>query len=164
MNRELIECLAKARFLSKRSSGISDIRSDGSKCSVENDINATGAEYFAAQAYGQPFNYSIGKRGDGGSDFVIPLSVEVIWLGVDNEGKPRQEGHLIVNPHEPQRWASIYIVVRGSVDEGFEDIGWMPHLALVSLPKKDFGFGDRFACHTKQLKKPELLHALYSVT
>ena len=160
VNRELLECLAKARYLSKRAAGISGYRTDGSECSIENDINATGAEYYAAQQYGQPFDATVGRKGDGGSDFTLPLTVEVVWLGVQKDGKPRDKGHLIINPDEPQRWADIYIVIKGSVDDGFEEAGWITHTALVSLPKKDFGFGEKFACDITHLKKPELLKAL----
>lgn len=160
MNRELIEALAKARYLSKRNVGISSTRTDGSECSIENDVQATGAEFFAAQEYGRPFDASVGKKGDGGSDFSLDLSVEVIWLGVDPEGNPRTSGHLIVNPHEPQRWADIYVVVGGCIEQGFTEIGWMPHKALVQFPKQDFGFGERFACHIDKLKRPEALKNL----
>jgi len=160
LDKELISTLAKARYLSKRAAGISGHRYDGSECSIQNDIDATGAEYFAAQEYNQPFDCTVGKGGDGGSDFSLQLSVEVIWLGVQKNGIPRDKGHLIVNPDEPQRWADIYIVVKGSVDTGFEEVGWIPHSILVTLPKKDFGFGEKFACDISQLKKPELLKAL----
>jgi len=160
MNKELIELLAKARYLSKRAFGISGTRSDGSECSEINDINATGAEYFACQQYNVPFNAGIGAFGDGGSDFSIDLSVEVIWLGAFPSGEPRQDGHLIVNPHEPHRWADVYVVVKGSVDIGFSEVGWITHSALIEMPKKDFGFGPRFACHTSKLKSPNLLKGL----
>ncbi len=156
----LVKALAEARYLSKRAAGISEYRSDGSECSIDNDINATAAEYFAAQSYDQPFDASVGRKGDGGSDFTLPLSVEVVWLGVQKNGQPRDQGHLIVNPDEPQRWADIYIVIRGSVETGFEDIGWISHTALIKLPKKDFGFGEKFCCDIGQLKRPELLRAL----
>ena len=159
-NKELIEALAKARFFSKRSVNISTTRYDGSECSPENDINATGAEYFATQQYNQPFNATIGKVGDGGSDFTLPLSVEVVWLGIKKDGTPRDDGHLIVNPDEPQRWADIYIVVKGSVDDGFEEVGWIPHTHLIQFPKKNFGYGHKFACHISQLKNPHLLKSL----
>ena len=157
---ELIKTLAKARYLSKRAAGISSHRYDGSECSIDNDINATAAEYFAAQQYNQPFDATVGKRGDGGSDFSLSLSVEVVWLGIQKDGSPRDKGHLIVNPDEPQRWADIYIVVKGSVDTDFEEVGWIPHKALIQLPKKDFGFGEKFACDISQLKNPDLLKAL----
>jgi hypothetical protein len=160
MNRELIEALAKARYLSKRNVGISNTRSDGSKCSIENDIQATGAEFFAAQAYNRPFDASIGQRGDGGSDFSLHLTIEVIWLGVDKESRPRTDGHLIVNPHEPQRWADIYIVIAGSIEQGFRELGWIPHKVLVRYPKQNFGFGRRFACHISKLKSPKALKIL----
>jgi hypothetical protein len=157
---ELIKTLAKARYLSKRSAGISGQRYDGSECSIDNDINATAAEYFAAQQYNQPFDATVGTHGDGGSDFTLSLSIEVVWLGVQKDGTPRDKGHLIINPDEPQRWADIYIVVKGSVDTEFEEVGWIPHTALIQLPKKDFGFGEKFACDISQLKRPELLKAL----
>jgi hypothetical protein len=158
--KELIKTLAKARYLSKRAAGISGQRYDGSECSIDNDLNATAAEYFAAQQYNQPFDATVGKNGDGGSDFNLSLSIEVVWLGVQKDGSPRDRGNLIINPDEPQRWADIYIVIKGSIDTGFEEIGWMPHKALIQLPKKNFGFGEKFACDISQLKKPELLKAL----
>lgn len=156
----LVKALAEARYLSKRAVGISSYRSDGSECSIDNDINATAAEYFAAQEYNQPFDATVGKNGDGGSDFTLPLSVEVVWLGLQKDGQPRDKGHLIVNPDEPQRWADIYMVIMGSVETGFKDIGWITHTALIKLPKKDFGFGEKYCCDIGQLKKPELLRAL----
>jgi hypothetical protein len=159
--KELIKTLAKARYLSKRAAGISGQRYDGSECSIDNDLNATAAEYFAAQQYNQPFDATVGRQGDGGSDFDLSLSIEVVWLGVQKDGSPRDRGNLIINPDEPQRWADIYIVIKGSIDTGFEEIGWMPHKALIQLPKKNFGFGDKFACDISQLKKPELLKALF---
>jgi hypothetical protein len=159
--KELIKTLAKARYLSKRAAGISGQRYDGSECSIDNDLNATAAEYFAAQQYNQPFDATVGKSGDGGSDFNLSLSIEVVWLGVQKDGSPRDKGNLIINPDEPQRWADIYIVIKGSIDTGFEEIGWMPHKALIQLPKKNFGFGEKFACDISQLKKPELLKALF---
>ena len=158
--QELIRALARARYLSKREVGISDVRYDGSECAIDNDINATGAEYFCAQQYNQPFDCTVGKYGDGGSDFCIQLSVEVVWLGVQKDGTPRDKGHLIINPEEPNRWADIYIVIKGSLDTGFQEIGWITHSGLVKLPKKDFGFGEKFCCNITQLKKPELLKAL----
>lgn len=158
--KKLIELLAEARYRSKRAAGISGHRYDGSECSIENDINATGAEYHAAQYFGQPFDATVGRSGDGGFDFALPLEVEVVWLGVQPNGTPRDQGHLIINPEEPQRWADVYVVVKGSVDEGFEIVGWITHTALIKLPKKDFGFGEKFACNITDLKPPALLKAL----
>ena len=161
VNKELIKCLAKARFLSKRNVGISATRSDGSECSIQNDIDATGAEYYAAQQFGAPFDSSIGKSGDGGSDFSLNVSVEVVWLGRDKKtGKPRTQGNLIINPHEPQRWADIYIVIGGSIDDGFYDIGWMSHKELISNPQKDFGYGPRFAVGIERLRPTKQLKTL----
>jgi len=155
---EFFEALAKARFLSKRISGISKTRSDGSECSIENDREPVAAEYAAAKYYGCELNSTISEKGDGGSDFYIPIEVEVIWLGVDKKTKrPRETGHLIVNPHEPQRWADIYVVVKGSIKNGFSIVGWMNHKKLVSLPKRDFGFGKRYAVHVDELNKHDFL-------
>lgn len=158
--KEFIKTIAKARYLSKRIAGISGVRYDGSECSIDNDVNATGAEYFAAQQYNQPFDATIGRKGDGGFDFALTLTVEVVWLGVQPNGKPRDKGHLIVNPDEPQRWADIYIVVKGSIDEGYEEVGWITHTGLIKLPKKDFGFGKKYVCEISQLKNPQILKAL----
>lgn len=153
MNEEeidFIKCLAKARHCSKRISGIAKERSDGSKCSEDTDIEATAAEYFAAKYCGVPFNAGISPKGDGGSDLIIPLSVEVVHLGMVS-GKARREGHLIINPHEPQRWADIYLVVAGSISEGFEILGWLPHEVLIGKPMKDFGYGPRYAANVSEL-------------
>jgi len=162
MNKELIKALGKARYLSKRNANISSTRSDGSQCSIENDIDATGAEYYACEQYKRPFNSAISKTGDGGSDFSLGLTVEVIWLGRDKRtGKPRTSGNLIVNPHSPQRWADIYMVVAGSMEEGFREVGWIGHKELVERPKRDFGFGLRYARDITELHPPaELKHLI----
>lgn len=164
MDVEKIKLLGTARYNSKREAGISSTRSDGSQCSPDNDINAAGAECFAAEAYGQPFNENISRKGDGGADFSVVINgesktVEVIWLGTYN-GKPRDTGHLIVNPHEPQRWADLYIVIAGSLSAGFIEVGWATHEQLVNAPRKDFGFGPRYAIHINNLNKPQDLKAL----
>jgi hypothetical protein len=151
---DLIKCLAKARFASKRVAGIDKTRSDGSICSEDTDVQATAAEYFAAQYCGVPFNAGVSTKGDGGADFVVPLSVEVVHLGMV-DGKARRSGHLIINPHEPQRWADIYLVVVGSLEEGFEVIGWIPHEILVQKPMKDFGYGMRYAVNIDALSKKD---------
>jgi hypothetical protein len=156
-SKEFFEALGKARMLSKRVAGIPVTRSDGSDCSINNDIQAVAAEYWAAQLCHQPFNATVSPSGDGGSDFKISLDVEVIWLGQDKSGAPRSNGHLIVNPHEPHRWADIYIVVKGSIESGFSLCGWVTHKELVSNPKMDFGYGERFAMNIKDLRQGDLL-------
>jgi len=154
---ELYECLAKARYLSKRVAGKSKNRSDGSQCSVGNDIESAAAEYLASVYYDRPFNATISSKGDGGCDFSIPVEVEAIWLGADKvTGEPRMDGHLIVNPHEPQRWADVYVVVRGSIATGFEIAGWLDHNSLIKLPMKDFGYGPRYAARLDQLRTSDL--------
>jgi hypothetical protein len=154
--RALIESLARARFLSKRVAGISSTRKDGSQCSEETDIQATGAEYYAAQCLKRPFNAGIGSKGDGGCDITFPLEIEVVWFGM-KDGKPREEGHLLIDPQEPQRWADIYVCVVGSIETGFRIIGWTTHKRLTTLNKpKDFGYGLRFYMHCKDLNTSDL--------
>jgi hypothetical protein len=156
--KEFFEALGKARMLSKRVAGISSTRSDGSECSIENDVQAVAAEYWATQYFNRPFNAFVGAKGDGGSDFVFPIEIEVVWLGQGKDGKPRTTGHLIVNPHEPQRWADIYVVVKGSIESGFTFCGWSTHKDLLSKPKKDFGYGERFAIPVDELRKSDIRH------
>jgi hypothetical protein len=107
-----------------------------------------------ADAFQQKFNSEIyDTHGDGGSDFTFHgMTVEVIHLGMDGAG-PRLTGNLIVNPHEPQRWANIYVVVRGSIETAFDLVGWYVHDDLIELPKRNFRFGDRFCCHVDDLRK-----------
>lgn len=139
----LLQALAEARYWSKRAAGIPAMRSDGSECSIENDRHSIGAEYFAATECGVPFNPTIAPRGDGGFDFKLSLDVEAIWLGrVGNE--PRQEGHLLVNPHEPQRFGDIYIVVGGDMEQGYRFEGWTTHKRLIQNPLGDFRHGERY--------------------
>ncbi len=152
--KEFVLDIANKRFSSKRSAGISSTRKDGSICTPQNDVDATAAEYFAAKIYKQSFDDSISTSGDAGHDFKVNgKKVEVIWLGRDkNSGQPRNSGNLIVNPHEPKRWADIYVVVGGGFNEGYNVIGWTDHKSLIALPKRNFGFGDRFAMNITQLR------------
>ena len=79
-------------------------------------------------------------------------------MGVDKKtGKPRIGGNLIVNPHEPQRWADIYVVVQGSIKTGFHIVGWTTHNELIKRPKVDFGYGDRFRMPVEDLYDFDLL-------
>lgn len=145
--KEGITKIAHNRFNSKRTAGISEVRSDGSVCSENNDLDATGAEYYCAKLCGQPFDTSISITGDLGHDFILNgKTVEVVWLGRDKKtNKPRNTGNLIVNPHEPKRWADIYIVIGGGFDEGYHMLGWTDHKSLIQMPKVNFGFGIRYA-------------------
>lgn len=153
--KAFITKIANERFSSKRFAGISERRSDGSICSAQNDIDATGAEYFAAKYYGQKFDDSISTSGDQGWDFMIDgKTVEVVWLGRDKRSsEPRKSGNLIVNPHEPKRWADLYVVVGGGFDEGYNIIGWTDHQSLICMPRVDFGFGRRYAMHINDMNK-----------
>jgi len=152
MERDEIVRIARARYGSKRAVGISDVRKDGSRCSVDNDIDSTGAEVFAAEMCHEPFDSSISTSGDRGYDFKVNgRTVKVVWLGRNPNGTPRKYGNLIVNPHEPKRWADFYVVVSGGLDEGYRIAGWMSHKSLVARPLKDFGFGDRFSAPVSEL-------------
>jgi hypothetical protein len=149
---ELITTIGTSRYRSKRSIGISDKRSDGSRCSIRNDIQAAGAEYFAAKSLKCPFNEKITTTGDGGHDFVFAdLTVDAIWLGESTDGNPRKTGHLIVNPHEPQRWARVYVLVGGNLELGYELLGCISHDRISKFPLKDFGYGPRFAAKIHEL-------------
>lgn len=153
---ELIEH-GKARYASKRKAGISEFRTDGSRTSAYTDVQAAAAEYYAANEYGCEFNDEVTVKGDGGADFFLNgKSIEVIWLGVTRYGEPRKNGNLIVNPHEPHRWADVYVVVKGSTDVGFEIAGWTTHEELIAKPRKDFGYGTRFAMNINDLHKTDL--------
>jgi hypothetical protein len=101
---------------------------------------------------GCEYDSSVTAHGDRGYDFVFPLTVEVVWLGLDPMGRPRLAGHLIVNPYEPHRWADLYVVVRGSVETDFRVIGWTTHVRLLRQPRKDFGYGPKIAMHTNDLQ------------
>ena len=152
--KSFIRDIATKRYENKRKAFISDYRSDGSRCSVENDIDATGAEYIAAKVFQQPFNDRISTSGDSGYDFMWDgKTVEVIWLGRHHlTKKPKKRGFVIVNPHEPKRWADIYVSVRGSLEDEYWFCGWGTHEELISYPMIDFSYGDRFAMPTEELK------------
>jgi hypothetical protein len=160
-----------ARYWSKRRVGISPIPKDGSRCSPENDAQAAAAERFAAEFFGAPFNACITARGDGGADFKLKLKLpsgrtatctcDAVWLGRDKyTGQPRADGNLIVNPDEPRRWANIYISVRGTVEAGFEVVGWTTHGLLAQQPPADFGYGPKLAMRTEKLRPADVLKGL----
>lgn len=140
------------RYDAKRASGISEFRSDGSKTSRKTDEQAGAAEKFAAEFFKVKCNTEVySNHGDGGKDFMLgEATVDVVHLGMLNDG-PRMTGNLIVNPHEPQRHADIYVVVRGSIETGFEIAGWYSHDELIARPKADFGYGKRYCCPVKEL-------------
>ena len=140
------------RYDAKRAAGISEFRSDGSKTSRETDVQSGAAEKFAAELFKVKCNEEVySNHGDGGKDFMLgEVSVDVVHLGMLDDG-PRMTGNLIVNPHEPQRHADIYVVVRGSIETIFEIVGWFPHVDLIARPKVNFGYGSRYACPLKDL-------------
>ena len=146
------------RFHAKRAAGLSGTRFDGTQYDPEVDRQAAAAEHSAAKRMGCEFNSAILPGGDGGFDFEFKLSVEVYWLGMV-AGRPREQGHLIINPLEPHRFADIYVVVMGSIENGFEIIGWTSHRVLTQSTK-DFGYGPRYCVHTSKLWPIEKLQAL----
>lgn len=148
------------RWQAKRERGIASARTDGSLTDPETDRQAFAAERAAAELLGCRFNDTIYADGDGGHDFVFGLTVEVVWLGCyAGSLTPRSAGHLIISPAEPHRWADIYVVMAGSEEAGFRCLGWTTHKQL-SRERKDFGYGERFAMHTKELWPVERLTGL----
>jgi hypothetical protein len=129
----------EARYWAKRKAGISEFRRDGSKHSPDTDKQAAAAEKYAADLMGCKFNSEITTTtGDGGFDFLFELGVEVYW-----PENPRAK-YLIVSKDEPHRWADLYVVVRGTIEAGFEVIGWTYHGLLLQEPVKNFGYGERY--------------------
>jgi hypothetical protein len=140
------------RYHAKRQAGISPVRKDGSLTSAENDRQAAAAERYAAEILRCHFNGSVTVKGDGGYDFVLPLKIEVVWMGINaHTGEPRRAGNLIMNPDEPHRWADIYVVIAGTIETGFTSLGWTTHAVLIEHPLKDFGFGQKLAMPTNKL-------------
>jgi hypothetical protein len=134
------------RYDAKRNAGISEYRTDGSRTSRNTDIEAGAAEQFVADFFGKEVNREIyARHGDRGVDFKIDAyTVDVVHLGVLDDGSPRLRGNLLINPHEPWRHADMYIVVRGTTSSGFTIIGWTGHDNLIERQPKDFGFGPRY--------------------
>lgn len=148
------------RWRAKRERGIANARTDGSLTDPETDRQAFAAERAAAELLDCRFNDAIYADGDGGHDFVFGLTVEVVWLGCyAGTQSPRSEGHLIISPAEPHRWADIYVVMAGSEETSFRCLGWTTHKQLSKV-RKDFGYGERFAMHTKDLWPVERLTGL----
>lgn len=147
------------RFHSKRAAGLSATRFDGTRYDPEIDRQAAAAEQYAAESLGCKFNDAILPGGDGGFDFKLELEVEVYWLGL-RDGLPRSNGHLIINPLEPHRFADIYIVIRGSIATGFFPVGWTSHSKLILQEQKDFGYGMRYAMPVSGLWSVDTLKAL----
>jgi hypothetical protein len=79
------------------------------------------------------------------------VRVDVVHLGILDDGRPRMHGNLIINPHEPWRHAEIYLVVRGSIQTTFELLGWYVHDLLVRRPERNFGYGPRYWCPIDEL-------------
>lgn len=148
------------RWQSKRQQGIGVARYDGSRTDPDIDRQAFAAERAAAELLGCRFNDAIYADGDGGHDFVFGLTVEVVWLGYYARTQtPRDEGHLIISPAEPHRWADIYVVMAGGEESSFRCLGWTTHKQL-SQKRQNFGYGERFAMHTKDLWPIERLTGL----
>ena len=162
---------ARDRFRAKIESGFKRAdkdgrvrRYDGSYTDEDTFMEGALAEKFGAEFLGCDFNDEVyAHGGDGGIDFMLSTTkgekeVEVIWLGfIKGTKKVRETGHLIVNPDQPTRWADIYVIISGCIDGGYKFVGWTSHKLLVSNPRKDFGFGEKFAMHTDNLLTYERL-------
>jgi hypothetical protein len=161
MNLKEVGKLGEQRYRNKRACGVSRVRRDGSLCDPETDRQSTAAEKFAADHFGVPFDDKILDGGDGGPDLKLPIvlpsgdikytAANVKWLG-KAYGKSRLTGHLIVNVDEPQRWAELYVSARGSIESGFELMGWIEHEHLIKQLRKDFGFGLKYAMPVEELR------------
>lgn len=125
------------RYYAKRKAGLSPVNKSGWESTAEIDRQSAAAESYAASIMGCEFNSEVyATHGDGGFDFKYELEVEV-YLAMH----PRAQYLIIDNKH--YRWADIYVVVTGSIEEGFEVRGWTSHRRLAQEPLKDFGYGDR---------------------
>lgn len=148
------------RYYIKRAAGISPTRRDGSECDPETDRQSGAAEQYAAELCGCAFNDTISVSGDGGFDFRLGdgREVDAVWMGFyAGTANPRRSGHLLINPDEPHRWAEVYVVIRGSIESGFEACGWTTHEELVAEPKQNKGYGHKYCMHIRKLKPLHLL-------
>ncbi len=156
-----VKHLGAERYNSKRRSGISPIHKSGWEGSVDIDIQAAGAELAAAKALGCTFNEAIyAASGDGGFDFMFSMEVEVVWIGRNIDGTPREVGHLIMSPDDPHRFADVYVVMSGCVDSGYKCLGWCTHKQLLAGPRQNFGYGERLSLHTSRLQPILVLQSL----
>ena len=152
------------RFHAKRKAGVPVTRKDGSTYSAACDKESAAAEFFGVRCLGGEPNTEVhGEKGDPGYDMVRQVRIDVKWLGAFEDGSPRAEGHLIVNPEERDVYPDIYVVVRGSEALGFRCIGWLSHQRLVRRHKKDFGFGEKWCCPVSELRPMVQLYSLLSL-
>jgi hypothetical protein len=134
----------RARWERKRAQGRSPIRRDGSEATQDQDEQSACAEAFAALAFGQPFHRTTWEEpepwNDGGVDFWwCSRRVDVVWLGRDPAtGRPRETGHLLMDPASPQRLSDCYVLVRGEYP-GLAFVGWSTHGQLTARPLRKFG-------------------------
>jgi hypothetical protein len=156
------------RYRDKIQAGVSTVRRDGSVATEEHNRQGAAAERFAADFYGRPFNDKrYGGRGDGGHDFTIELTVEVVWLGIDPKtGLPktrewtggRHPVSLLVNPWETWRHADIYVLTAGAIETGFQMVGWATHYEVSRGPVADLGYGEKWAFPVSRLRSPAALN------
>lgn len=150
----------ESRYYVKRKIGISNCRKDGSFYDPDVDNQAGYAEEFAAKELGSKVNDSVLEGGDNGFDFEIKTisgikRVDVVWNGfIKGTKKPRLNGNLIVNPFEPHRYRNtdVFILVIGSIDDGFKIVGWATTDDVKRRPQKNFGYGNRYWVPIEELR------------
>lgn len=139
------------RYYHMRSRRRSDFRPDGSLYNPEVDRQAAAAEEYVCGVFGVPYVNGIYDYGDGGYDFLLRLfnpdtqvKVDVVLTGTD---------YLIVNPYGVKiRVPNVFILVHGSIELGFRIVGWLSRDDLLACPKRDFGYGEKYACHISKLQ------------
>lgn len=134
------------RYHAKRAAGVSGVKRDGWSGSPDVDREALEVERIAAAKFGVTANEEIyADHGDEGFDFVwFGLKVDAKHMrfpGLNWRSKP--SSCLIVNPDEAT--ADIYVAVVGSLDEGFEVVGFCRRETLLAAPRRDFGYGPKLA-------------------
>lgn len=159
------------RYHVKRAAGISSTRGDGSARTPGTDKQSGHAEEYAAQMLGSVVDDSITVTGDRGYDFPITvelpsgrqgrLRVEAIWNGFEtgSTSRPRLFGNLIINPDDEHRYRNtdIFVLVVGTVEHGFELMGWATWADVKSRPTKSFGYGRKYYVPMHELRKMDRL-------
>lgn len=146
------------RYRAHREAGWSPVRADGSLFSPDTDREAKSAETWCAHRHGAEGDDRVfGEWGDDGYDFPLRVGdsvalVDVYWLGRWPNGtlRKRDGQHLVKNLFQ-RHWADLFVVVSGSATEGYDEEGWCSVFELWSQPKKNFGYGDRFAMPVEKL-------------
>ena len=158
-----IKFLAAARYHAKVGNNIPVTLKENCLWHQQDEVQATGAEYFVSQMLQQPV-LRVASGPDGGSGFRIGLDVRVVWLGVQPDGKTRRAGIVLIDPLKTHELADIYVFVAGTVDDGFEIMGWTTHADLEEHKLVDYGQGPRLHMPVCQLFTIEHLLRLRRAT